>query len=290
MCTTTACNHRNSRKTRSRNIHAYYAFLWEWFIDRHVFSGLCVIYNFLYFPSSPQLLCHNSIICSEQNPTNYVSARAFGAFTAVRGSRKEDNRAWVIAPALLLMPSPPHSLVWGVVDANQTQLQAYHPFQHPCHNLMKWHYTLLLCSVRHTYIFNMTPLFNFWLFIFFKKKVTSCAFCPWFVSNCSGKFVFSALTFACIHTWFHVSAVPVAVYWAPYQTQAQSHSREGIVWFEGPGSSRTQSPVLAAWQCSFLWSTTDWTLTGDHTAATINANIKLYLHLHNFNSYEPHHH
>ena len=128
VCTRTAYNHRNSRETENRNIHGYYGFLWVWFIDRHVFSELYVIYNFLYFPSTPQLFCHNSIICSEQNPTNYGSARAFGAFTAVRRSIKKDNRAWVIAQTLLLMPSPPHSLVWGVVDGNQTQWQAYHPF------------------------------------------------------------------------------------------------------------------------------------------------------------------
>lgn len=121
MCTRTACNHRNSRKTENRNIHSYYGLLWVWFIDRHVFSELYVIYNFLYIPSTPQLFCHNSVICSEQNPTNYSSARAFGAFTAVRGSIKKDNRAWAIAQALLLMPSPPHSLVWGVVDGNQKQ-------------------------------------------------------------------------------------------------------------------------------------------------------------------------
>lgn len=96
---------------QNRNTHAYYGFLWVWFIDRHVFSELCVIYNFLYFPWTPQLFCHNSIICSEQNPTNYGSARAFGAFTAVHRSIKKDKRAWVIAQALLLMPSPPHSLV-----------------------------------------------------------------------------------------------------------------------------------------------------------------------------------
>lgn len=157
--TTTACNHRNSRKTQNRNIHSYYGFLGVWFIDRHVFSELYVIYNFLYFPSTPQLFCHNSVICSEQNPTNYSSARAFGAFAAVCRSIKKDNRAWVIAQALLLKPSPPHSLVWGVVDGNQTQWKAYHPFQHPCHNLMMWLYPLLLCSLRQTYIFNMTVLF-----------------------------------------------------------------------------------------------------------------------------------
>lgn len=93
-----------------------------------VFSELYVIYNFLYFPSTPQLLCHNSVICSEQNPTNYSSARAFGAFTAVHRSIKRDNGAWEIAQALLLMTSPPHSLVWGVLDGNQKQWRADHPF------------------------------------------------------------------------------------------------------------------------------------------------------------------
>lgn len=127
VCTRTACNHRNSRKTESRNIHSHYGFLWVWFIDRHVLSELYVIYNFLNFPSTPQLFCHNSVICSEQNPTNYSSARAFEAFTAVHRSIKKDNRAWVIAQALLLMASPPHSLVWGVVDGNQKQWKAHHP-------------------------------------------------------------------------------------------------------------------------------------------------------------------
>lgn len=127
LCSRTACNHRNSRKTESRNIHSHYGFLWVWFIDRHVLSELYVISNFLNFPSIPRLFCHNSVICSEQNPANYSSARAFEAFTAVHRSIKKDNRAWVIAQALLLMASPPHSLVWGVVDGNQKQWKAYHP-------------------------------------------------------------------------------------------------------------------------------------------------------------------
>lgn len=127
VCTRTACNHRNSRKTESRNIHSHYGFLWVWFIDRHVLSELYVIYNFLNFPSTPQLFCHNSVICSEQNPANYSSARAFEAFTAVHRSIKKDNSAWVIAQALLLVASPPHSLVWGVLDGNQNEWKAYHP-------------------------------------------------------------------------------------------------------------------------------------------------------------------
>lgn len=103
------------------------------FFECDLLTDMCSV-NCMWFiiscisPSTPQLFCHNSIICSEQNPTNYGSARAFGAFTAVRRSIKKDNRAWVIAQALLLMPSPPHSLVWGVVDGNQTQWKAYHPF------------------------------------------------------------------------------------------------------------------------------------------------------------------
>lgn len=127
VCSRTACNHRNSRKTESRNIHSHYGFLWVWFIDRHVLSELYVISNFLNFPSTPQLFCHNNVICSEQNPANYSSARAFEAFTAVHRSIKKDNRAWVIAQALLLMASPPHSLVWGVVDGNQKQWKADYP-------------------------------------------------------------------------------------------------------------------------------------------------------------------
>lgn len=127
VCSRRVCNHRNSRKTESRNIHSHYGFLWVRFIDRHVPSELYVISNFLNFPSTPQLFCHNSVICSEQNPTNYSSARAFEAFTAVHRSIKKDNRAWVIAQALLLTASPPHSLVWGVVDGNQKQWKAYHP-------------------------------------------------------------------------------------------------------------------------------------------------------------------
>lgn len=111
VCTRTACNHQNSRQIPSRSIRGYYSFLLGWFIDRHVLSELDVIYNFLYFSRTPQLFCHNSIICSEQNPTNYGSARAFGAFTAVCRRIKKDKRAWVIAQALLLMPSPPHTLL-----------------------------------------------------------------------------------------------------------------------------------------------------------------------------------
>lgn len=171
VCTRTACNHRNSRKTESRNIHSHYGFLRVWFIDRHVLSELYVIYNFLNFPSTPQLFCHNSVICSEQNPTNYSSARAFEAFTAVHRSIKKDNRAWVIAQALLLMASPPHSLVWGVVDGNQKQWKAHHPLSHPCHNLVMWLYPLLLSSLRQTYIFNMVALFIlFWGVIFLEGR------------------------------------------------------------------------------------------------------------------------
>lgn len=127
VCSRTACNHRNSRKTESRNIHSHYGFLGVWFIDRHVPSELYVISNVLIFPSTPQWFCHNNVICSEQNPANYSSARAFEAFTAVHRSIKKDNSAWVIAQALLLMASPPHSLVWGVVDGNQKQWKAYYP-------------------------------------------------------------------------------------------------------------------------------------------------------------------
>lgn len=51
--------------------------------------------------------------------------------------------------------------------------------------------------------------------------------------------------------------LPVTVCMFPSQTEAQYHPRAGTVWFEGQGSSQTQSPVLVASLSSFLWSTTD---------------------------------
>lgn len=226
VCTTTACNHGNSRKMENRNIHGYYGFLWVWFIDRHVFSELYVIYNFLDFPRTPQLFCHNSIICSEQNPVNYGSARAFGAQAAVRRSIKKHKGAWVIARVLLLMPSPPHAPVQGVVDGNQTQWQAYLPFQHPCHNPMMWLYPLLLCSLKHTNIFNMPALFIFGYF-------ASCD-CD-YLSNTFQKFAFIA-QYSSPHNLQEV--LPVMVCGFPLQSLVQYHSRAESAWSGGQGSSQ----------------------------------------------------
>lgn len=232
-----------------------------WFIDRHVFSELYVIYNFLYFPSTPQLFCHNSIICWEQNPTNYGSARAFGAFTAVRRSIKKDKRAWVIAQALLLKPSPPHTLVQGLVDGNQSQWQVYHPFQNPCHNLMMWLYPLLLCSMMHAYIFNITVLFIFGYFSSFNCD---------YLSNCLKSLCFSLIVTAVC------KFLLVMVGKFPFETVAQYHPRAGSAWTDGQGSSQKLSLVLATWLSSFLCSTTDWTLLDNHGAEHI---IKYIRHL-----------
>lgn len=97
-----------------------------------------------------------------------------------------------------------------------------------------------------------------------------------YLSNCFEKSLklhegsyFSIFIVACVF-------LPVMVYKFPFQTEAQYHSRAGTFWFEGQGSSRTQSPVLVASLSSFLWSTSDWTLPGNHRAGKIMEDHELF--------------
>lgn len=81
--------------------------------------------------------------------------------------------------------------------------------------------------------------------------------------------------------------LPVMAYKFPFQTEAQYQPRAGSVWFEGQGSSQTQSPVLVASLSSFLWSTTGWTVHGNHRAVKIIEDIISYIKSHHFNR-QPH--
>lgn len=82
--------------------------------------------------------------------------------------------------------------------------------------------------------------------------------------------------------------LPVRVYKFPFQTEAQYHSRAGIFWFESQGNSQIQSPVLVASLSSFLWSTTDWTLPGNHRAGKMMEDTISWIISYHCNR-QPHH-
>ncbi len=153
---------------------------------------------------------------------------------------------------------------------------------------MMWLYPLLLCSLRHTHIFNMTVLFIFGYFSF--KKVASCDCVCDYLSSRFEKSVFLKLHDGSYPPIFIVPYVllPVMVYKFPFQTEAQYHSRAGTVWFVGQGSIQTLSPVRVASLSSFLWSTIDWTLPGNHRAGKIMEDIISCINSYHFNG-QPHH-
>lgn len=212
---------------------------------------------------SPVRRNHSVIIASfAQNKTLLITAQRepLEHSQLYTGSIKKDNRAWVTARALLLEASPTHSLAWGVVDGNQTQWKAYHPLQHPCHNLIKVTSPPLIMFTEADIHFKYARIVHCWLFVL--KLATLCR-CVWLLAKLPWKICTKGSGLSTSEP--RVFSLAAALE-APFQRGARDHSRAGTSCSEAPGNSRTRYPELVASPSSSLWSTTDWTPAGNHRA------------------------
>lgn len=124
--------------------------------------------------------CNHSVIIASfaQNKTLLITAQRepLEHSQLYAGRIKKDNGAWVTARALLLTVSPTHSVAWGVVDGNQTQWKAYHPLQHPCHNLIKVTLPSLIMFTEADIHFKYACIVHCWLFV---QKMATLRVCDY---------------------------------------------------------------------------------------------------------------